>query len=112
MTSRKNKPIGKLLGSTKKDCAIGLIQLDSEVCLVVVSVTIPSSAIDSLLITGSLVEIISFSLFCKRPFALNSVSATVVVEDSSLLAWSVILMILSPVLNVPAGISISPATSP
>ena len=86
MTSRKKRPIGKLLGSTKKDCAIGLIQLDSEVCLVVVSVTIPSSAIDSLLITGSLVEMISFSLFCKRPFALNSVSATVVVEDSSLLA--------------------------
>ena len=39
-------------------------------------------------------------------------SATVVVEANSLFAWSVNRTNLSPLLNVPAGISISPATSP
>ena len=101
-----------MLGSTKKDCAIGLIQFDCEDCLEVVSVTIPSSPKDSLLRSASLVEMISFSLFCKRPLALNKVSETVVVEAISLFAWSVIRTILSPALNVPAGILISPATSP
>ena len=39
-------------------------------------------------------------------------SATVVVLASSLFAWSVIRTILSPVLNVPAVMSISPAIAP
>ena len=61
---------------------------------------------------GSLVEIIRFSLFCNRPFALKNVSDTEVVDNISLLAWSVILKSLSPDLKVPAGMFTSPETSP
>ena len=39
-------------------------------------------------------------------------SATVVVEANSLFAWSVNRTNLSPLLNVPAGMSMSPAISP
>ncbi len=112
VTSLRNIPIGYVLGSITTDCAIGLIQLDWDVCREVVSVTISSLPMDSLRRIGSLVEIKSFSRFCSNPLALKVDSATVVVESNSLFAWSVILTILSPLLNVPAGISISPEISP